>query len=470
MPSWNALGRRGQWILAVACVLAILLVSSAGWWLLRPDRAVLFSDVRAQDTAMIAAELDKLKVPYALSEAGDAILVERSQVHAVRMKLMGRDLPLHGTVGFELFNHTDFGMTEFVQKVNYQRALQGELTRTILAFPEVREARVHLVLPEQALFRQNATRPKAAVTLGLRQGRALRAEQVSGIQRLVAAAVPGLVAAEVTLIDQKGQALTRSAEASEGSGADARLDLKREMETYLARKVDAVLERAFGAGQALSSVDVTLNLDQVRVTTEDVIAAPGGPASTATGVLVRERESARDTTTVGGAGADARAPRGSSVQRDVEYQTGRRVEHVVSQPGAVRRLQVVAVVRQGLDEGQREQLQRLVAAAAGALPERGDTVVVQALSAAMPMHATVPPDAASPTSLPEPAMPPPVAAPWWPWAAFAALLLLAWPWLARRRQRGPSAFSEPQRQIALERVQAWLVEPAAGAPAQESSR
>lgn len=452
---WDALAPRARLAFLLAAAAVLLSVATAGWWLLRPDPAVLFSELRPQDAAALGAELDKLKVPYTVADDGATLLVERSQVHSVRMKLMGRDLPLQGSVGLELFNTTDFGMTEFAQKVNFQRALQGELTRTILSFPEVRAARVHLVLPEQGLFKQNAGRAKAAITLTLRSGQSLRVEQVTGIQRLVAAAVPALSPQEVTIVDQQGLALNRPADSeSDAAAGSARLELKRATEAYLVRKAAAVLDQAFGPGQALASVDVTLNMDQVRVTTEDVIPAPDGKGATAAGVLVRERESARDN-----AAADARAVRGSSMQRDVEYQPGRRVEQVVSQPGAVRRIQVVAVVRQDLDRAQQEQLQRVLAAAVGAAPERGDAVVVQVLQPSLAAAAAAtpapvvapPPHAASKTSV----------EPWWLAAVMlvaSSLTLLAW---RRRAPRVPRtvALSEEQRRIALERVQAWMLEP-----------
>jgi flagellar M-ring protein FliF len=454
---WNSLSRPAAASLVAAVGAVLILLAGAAWWLLHEEQAVLFADMRPQDAAVVTAELDKQKVPYRLGDGGASVLVDRSQVHALRLRLMGKELPLNGSVGFELFNQTDFGMTEFAQKINYQRALQGELTRTILAFPEVREARVHLALPERGLFRQGSAQPKAAITLGLRQGLSLRPEQVAGIQRLVAAAVPGLVAAEVTIVDQRGMALTRAAEGSPDTSS-GRLDLKKETEAYLARKVDAVLERALGAGQALSSVDVILNMDQVRVTTEDVIAAPDAKGGLATGVLVRERESARDSGVPETRG-DTRAQRGSSLQREVEYQAGRRVEHVVSQPGAIRRLQVVAVVREKLEEGQRQQLERVVAAAAGASLERGDTIVVQSLQLS---------PAISPAPVPE--LPQAAATPGSAAATFPTLWLLACALVfgcacvlglrqhARRSQVAP-ALTSTQRQVVLERVQEWLEHP-----------
>jgi flagellar M-ring protein FliF len=447
----------------VAGALSILLVMVvAGWWVLRREEAVLFSDLKSQDAALMAAELDKLKLPYSVAENGTTLLVDKAQVHATRLKLMGRDLPLHGAVGLELFNNADFGMTEFAQKINYQRALQGELTRTILSFPEVRDARVHLALPEQGLFRQSSVRPTAAITLSLRPGRVLRGEQVNGMQRLVAAAVPGLSVQEVTVVDGDGVALSRSAADEGAASAGGRLDLKRDTENYLSRKADAVLERAFGPGQALASVDVTLNMDQVRVTTEDVIPAPDSRGGVATGVLVRERESARDGAPEG-RGQDTPAARGSSMQRDVEYQTGRRVEQVVSQPGSIRRIQVVAVVRQPLDAEQQEQVRRLVAGAVGASPDRGDTVLVQAFR---PGPAAVPPASPAPAAAATPA--PAAAAEDVQATAPATLGILALALLilacALRRSRTQSRhaprpvtpLTASQRQVALRRVEAWL--------------
>lgn len=458
---WSSLTLQARRALLIGLGAAALSLAAAAWWVLRVDHAVLFSDLRPQDAAVITAELDKLKAGYVVADAGATLLVDRAQVHGLRMKLMGRDLPLNGTVGLELFNNTDFGMTDFAQKINYQRALQGELTRTILSFPEIRDARVHLALPEQGLFRQNTARPKAALTLTMRAGQALRAEQVSGIQRLVAAAVPGLLASEVTIVDQQGVALSRPADAETDSGTSTRLEWKRETENYLSRKAAAVLDRAFGAGQALASVDVTLNMDQVRVTTEDVLPAadPKGAGAPA-GVLVRERESARDNGMSEARPADARAGRGNSMQRDVEYQAGRRVEHVVSHAGAIRRLHVVALVRQPLGEHQRAEVLKLVAAAVGATSDRGDTVVVQSVVAA--------PAVEPPTSSKDAPPLPPSAGDGEtikPWMAaslvIAALLSAALVWF-----RSPGASDRPrpltdrERRAAVAQVRSWMLDSA----------
>jgi flagellar M-ring protein FliF len=174
-------------------------------------------------------------------------------------------------------------------------------------------------------------------------------------------------------------------------------------------------------------------------------------------VLVRERESARDGAVPEASGADARAGRGSSMQRDVEYQAGRRVEQVVSQPGAIRRLQVVAVVRQALPEREEAQLRQLVAAAVGAAPERGDTVVVQALQPIVVPPMPVSPSPAAVAALPSPAED---RAPWLPSIALGLVLpALAGGLLWRHRRRAThSRLSEHERQAALQQVRAWMLE------------
>ncbi|RYF36725.1 MAG: flagellar M-ring protein FliF, partial [Comamonadaceae bacterium] len=131
---WISLDRRARIGVAAGAATIVVAMLLATWWLLRSQQAVLFSDLKPQDAAVMAAELDRQKVPYGVADGGSTLLVDQAQVHATRLKLMGKDLPLNGAVGLELFNTTDFGMTEFAQKINYQRALQGELTRTILSF------------------------------------------------------------------------------------------------------------------------------------------------------------------------------------------------------------------------------------------------------------------------------------------------------------------------------------------------
>jgi flagellar M-ring protein FliF len=155
-------GARAGLVGGVVLILAI--VGYFAMSVLRVDYQTLFADLDPQDAASMVAELDKLHVPYRLNAEGTAIQVDSAQVHALRLKLMGKSSAMRGGVGFEIFNNTDFGMTEFAQKINYQRALQGEIARTVMGLGVVRQARVHLVLPDRGLFQQAQTAPKASIS------------------------------------------------------------------------------------------------------------------------------------------------------------------------------------------------------------------------------------------------------------------------------------------------------------------
>ena len=376
---WKSLSKAARWGFITGVVLILMLTLTLGFVFLRTDYQVLFSNLKPQDANAMVTELDRLKVPYKLANEGTTILVDRDAVHKTRLKLMGKDFPLQGTVGFELFNNSDFGMTEFTQKINYQRAMQGEITRTILSFSEVESARVHLALPEEGLFKKSQNRAKAAISLVLKSGHQLANEQVTGIQRLVSAAVPAIQTQDVTIVDQRGVALTKVAQDENNPDATSpRLELKRETENYLTKKAQTVLGKIFGDTQSIVSVDVTLNMDRIKITTDDVIGIPSKAKENQTGVVVREKENLRDTLApLDARGADTGVRGQGSANRETEYQVGHRVEQVVSAPGAISKLHVVAVVSKDMDIQQLEQIRQLVFAAVGASQERGDSVVIQ---------------------------------------------------------------------------------------------
>ncbi|HET7403522.1 MAG TPA: flagellar basal-body MS-ring/collar protein FliF [Usitatibacter sp.] len=477
---WAGMAMRQRIGMATGAFAVLAFAAAAGWFLLRPDYQVLFSGLEPQDAATMVAELEKLKVPYRLGEGESTILVPADQVHRTRVKLMGKELPLRGAVGFELFNNSDFGMTEFAQKVNYQRALQGELTRTIMAVEGVQSARVHLAIPEQGLFRRTTSKPKASIAIAMKPGRSLRPEQVAGIQRLVAASIPDIAPQDVTIVGQTGTALTRDAGGAEGfvGGGDAQLDAKRSAEQYLARKAGEVLEQAFGAGQAMVSVDVTLNHDQSRVTIEDVLPAKA-EGDRPTGVVVRQRQAMRETP----GASPGEAPHREPGQVDTEYQVGRRTEQIVTAPGAVQRVGVAVVVRAPLDKAQLDRVKELVAVAVGVDARRGDSIAVYSMehlagAHAVPVTATAPVPT-TPAAAPKPAAPAVDLAylyPWWREIAAAvgmALLLLV---LAMRRSKpaaaspGAKSLTTAEREALLANVRKWLDNKAAGTSAPGARR
>lgn len=175
---------------------------------LKKDFTILYSELRAADASAVVAELDAKGVEYRLRDGGSTILVPEDQADAVRLAIVRSEVPAKGTSGFELFNKSDMGLTDFAQKINYQRALQGELARTIMMMDGIVDARVHLALPERSLFRTNRSAPKAAVTISLRRGVTVDEARVEGIQRLVAAAVTDLALHDVVVLDEAGRAIS----------------------------------------------------------------------------------------------------------------------------------------------------------------------------------------------------------------------------------------------------------------------
>ena len=379
--NWNGLGTQAKTGLAVGVALIVALALGLAVWAYRPDYQVLFADVAPADAAAMTAELERMKIPYQLGDGGNTILVPRELVYKTRLKVMGKDLPLHGAVGFEVFNNADFGMTEFVQKVNYQRAIQGELTRTILSIDGIASARVHLALPEQGLFKKTTAKPKASVTIVAKPGFVLAPDQVTGIQRLVAASVPDIVAADVTILDQHGLALTRVGGAEAGmENAAGALDSKRSADEYLTRKLSKLLDSTFGPGEAIATVDVTLNLDQNRVTTDEVMPARAGTTGSQAGVLVRSRQTLANRAGPLSSSVNPREGEGGgSSSTESDYQVGRRVGQLVVAPGATRRLTVAVVLKKALDEVEMERLRQVVSLTVGLNPDRGDAIVVYAL-------------------------------------------------------------------------------------------
>lgn len=457
---WDRLERRGKVGFVVGIIMLVLLSIFMLLWLLRQDYVVLFSGLAPEDAAAMTVELDKEKVPYQLGGDGSTILVAAERVHKVRLKLVSKNLPRHGVVGFELFNEADFGMTEFAQKVNYQRALQGELSRTILSLDEVAAVRVHLAMPDQSLFRNGNNNAKASITLTLKPQRQLNLAQVQGIQRLVSSAVPNSAPEDITVVDQHGMALSRRADASGAESASAaKLDMKRDIEAYLSRKAIAMLEQAFGEGKALVTVDVDLNYDQVKVTMDDVVpAVPQRAGGKSAGVVVKERKS-RDvaSTATSATTLEATAPAESE---EVEYQVGHRVQQVVSTPGNLEHVRVAVVISKAVDAPTQDQIKALVATAVGVNKARGDEIAIYAVPdmvqkpespRASPALGDAPPPAKSSNSQDI-------------WLLGGAgglllmtLMLLGW-WVLRpaRVMRSAETMTDAQRTALLRQIEGWL--------------
>lgn len=378
--AWTRLSAASRWLFAGLLLLVLAAIATAMLWTLRTDFQVLFSRLNEGDAASIVEELKELNIPYRLADGSGTILVPGDQVYETRLSLTASGMPLGGGVGFELFDNQGIGATEQSQRISYQRALQGELARTIGALEPVRQARVHLVMPESTLFKREREQARAAVALAFDPGGHLRAEQVSGIQRLVAASVPGLDPSRVVVSDEEGVVLSLSDASGRGTAStEIHLAIRKEVEAYITAKIARLLDTAFGVGQAIVSVDVTLNFDEITRTQQQLLPAEGVGSR---GFVLREQDASRSEES-GEQEAFAGGSRAgdNSATRDVQYEFSRQAEQVITAPGGITRLSVGVVVPRSIAQEQQTRIGDLVRMAAGIDESRGDALVIQSLDA-----------------------------------------------------------------------------------------
>jgi flagellar M-ring protein FliF len=250
---------------------AVALVTALAYLAVGPERmdmAPLFTRLEPADAQMIVEELDQRKVPHELADAGTTIRVPKTQVASLRLELASSGLPRGGGVGFELFDQNNLMMTDFTQKVNYRRALQGELARTIGQMPEVESARVHLALPENSVFTRDRSDASASVYLKLLPGRTLTRKQTYGIIHLVSSSVENLSPDRVAVLDRAGRMLGPAPDA-DGFGATSRaLSITQEFEQHMEKRIVALLEPLVGQGKVVARVNADLDLSRVEETEE----------------------------------------------------------------------------------------------------------------------------------------------------------------------------------------------------------
>lgn len=238
-------------------------------WVQKPELQTLYTNLTSEDAASVVAKLKESHIPYELSADGTAVSVPAEKVHELRLQMASQGLPQGGGVGFEIFDRNSFGTTEFVQKLNYRRALQGELGRTIGQLAEVSKARVHLVVPERTLFSERQEPSRASVVVTLRAGKRLSEGQIQGIIHLVSSSVEGLSPQTVTVVDNHGQILSRTVDGSSPvQMTSAQLDYQKHLEKEIEGKIQSMLETVVGSGKAVVRVTSLLDLRQVEHTEE----------------------------------------------------------------------------------------------------------------------------------------------------------------------------------------------------------
>ena len=363
-------------------------------WIQRADYQVLYSQLSEEDAGLIIQKLNEQRIPYR-AEAGK-IMVPADKVYEIRINLASQGLPQGGAVGFELFDKTSFTMTDFVQKLNYRRALQGELSRTIRSLSEVELCRVHISVPEKSLFARDNERPKASVLVKFKQGRSLSQGQVQGIVHLVASSVEGLNAKDVTIVDNRGEMLTAQADETTGI-TSSQIGYQRNIEKDLENRITGILEPVVGKGKARAKVAAEIDFTKSEKTEERY-----DPDSQVARSEQKTLEKTVNGTRGGVPGVSSNLPGKTTTQvaasqgqsekksETINYEISRITSHIVGASGEIKRQSVVVLVdgiyaaQQGAKEKtytprteeQMNQLEEMVKKAVGFRPDRGDEMRV----------------------------------------------------------------------------------------------
>lgn len=392
LQMWQKVGKREKIIIAGTAILLIaVIIGWSVWWGSRPENVPLFTNMDAKDAGEVAAKLKEMKVPYEIGNNGSAILVSSKDVYKIRLDLAGQGLP-RGNKGFEIFDQTKFGTTEFQNKVNLLQALQGELTKTIEQMAEVEKARVHIVLPEDSLYKKNEKPATASIMLKLKPNTELSPEQVKGIVNLVAHSIQGLKPENVTVLDSYARVLNDQDDTDlqklNSKKTLTQLELTKKVQDDLQKSTQSLLEQVLGPGKSAVRVSVELSFDQRTVDRqvfEPVVDDKG---------IVRSSQEASESYK----GTSPQQPGGvpgttsnipgyvttNNNQSQYEkkevtknYEINETKEKVVAAPGSIKRLTVAVMIDSNLAAAQQDSITKVVSSAVGFNQARGDSISVE---------------------------------------------------------------------------------------------
>lgn len=401
-------------MVALAAVIAVLVGSMM--WAQAPDYRVLYGNLTDRDGGAVIEALQKQNIPFKTGDGG-TIMVPSNVVYEARLKLASQGLPKGGSVGFELMDNQKFGITQFQENINYQRALEGEIARTVETIDSVQGARVHLAIPKPTVFVREEQKPSASVLVSLYAGRTLDKSQVAGIVHLIAGSVPEMPPGNVTIIDQNGKMLTSSSGNGTVSGLDSsQLEYLKEVELGYAKRIEDIIAPIMGADNIRAQVTADLDFSQTEQTAETYKPNPSPDQSSIRSQQTSESfgESGASATGVPGAlsnqppgaatapinapggkpaaaGAQAAAGTGGAMHKDstINYELDKTISHIKKPVGSVKRLSVAVVVNnkgvkdkkgkvnyRALTKDELTQVYNLTKEAMGFNQARGDTLNV----------------------------------------------------------------------------------------------
>jgi flagellar M-ring protein FliF len=369
----------------------------------RTDYRPLFTNLTSEDAGEIVKKLKDAKTPYQITADGKGILVPSDKVYELRLTLASEGIPQGGGVGFEIFDRKNFGMTEFVQKLNYQRALQGELSRTISQLTGVEQARVHLVIPEKSLFKDNEKPATASIVLKMKSNRALRDSEVQGVVHLVSSSIEGMDPEHVTVLDSRGKILSKGGSSDPTARmTSAMQETQRSYEKNVEERLQSLLDTIVGGGKSVARVTASFDFKQVErleekfdpesiaVRSEQRTEEKGSSSTSSAGVPGVQTNLGR--TAPGGATSGG----GSKNDETLNYEVSRSSAKIIEPVGALSKISVAVLVDgkyeapAAVKEGQvakakytprspdeLQKIETLVKSAVGFNPERGDQLSVQ---------------------------------------------------------------------------------------------
>jgi flagellar M-ring protein FliF len=411
-PLFNFAGNNPTrtFILIGGAALTIALMVGVWLWGQQPDYRVLFSNFNDKDGGAIVASLQQLNIPYKYSEGGNAILVPANQVHDARLKLASQGLPKGGNVGFELMENQKLGVSQFLEQVNFQRALEGELARSIQAVSAVQTARVHLAIPKSSVFIRDQQKPTASVLLNLYSGRTLDPGQVSAIVHLVASSIPELPAKNVTVVDQNGNLLSDTSKQNTQNNLDpSQLKYVQDFQQDVAKRVESIIMPLVGLNnvRAEATADIDFSKteqaaetyrpnntpDAATIRSQQLSEAYGkqAGASGVPGALSNQPPVPATAPIVAGATTAAASSANASglSQKDstVNYEVDKTIRYTQQAMGGLKRLSVAIVINhktetdkngkvstRPLTDSERAQITELAKDAMGFNKERGDSI------------------------------------------------------------------------------------------------